>query len=176
MHIEKKFDEEKCTILLSGIEVESVLSEIMDIISVNEFRVKSEFHITVAGFSRGREIKDQIEKNGADYTIICKRIRELLDETYFDISITHEVYHIAQEKKFSDGRQEMRESIIALVNISNFETFWASFEKILGFSLTPPFLHVTLATRGSGSEQSWQGIGIKDEQDFINLEKQKIER
>jgi hypothetical protein len=60
--------------------------------------------------------------------------------------------------------------------IPEIELFWNKLQECIGEPIEPPFLHITLATRGTGSEQAWEGIGIKDVHDFEKLEKQKIER
>lgn len=170
------FDPEKFTLIIPVHDVQHALDPIMDVIEVNGFRIKNEFHITLVGFARGRDIKALIERNGKNLSQVQSEIEQLLNESLITPEIIHEWYYLSKDVVFTGKPSEYRESIIAMVMIPEIEQFWNKLQECVGGPITPPFLHITLATRGTGSEQAWEGIGIKDVKDFETLTKQKIER
>lgn len=176
MNTSTHFDKEKFTVIISVDRVDDALRPILDIIEMNGFRIKKEFHITLIGFARGRDIKAAIERQKRNLDDSIVGIQRLIERSMITPQIRHEWYYIKKEMVFKGKPTEYRESIIAMVDIPEINQLWNELQELIGETLEPPFLHITLATRGAGSEQAWDGIGIKDLQDFESLDKEKIER
>lgn len=161
-------DKEKMTIVLSVSQPEGIFAPVLDKINNEGYRFKKEFHVTIVGFARGREVKSHLQSINADIEQVFKNLEEFLNRQTLLLKPTGDYYHLEKEVKFSAKPKEFRESIIALLEIPGFDGFWSKLENILQTIIPKPFLHLTLATRGTGSLGAWDGIGVKDEQDFCN--------
>jgi hypothetical protein len=168
-----QFDSEKMNIIIPVRNIAEILAPVLPLIPP-EFRMKREFHITLIGYARGREINAEIAHLNKDRLRIIYELRELLETVQLMTYPIGRYYRIEKEVRFATAKPEFRKTIIALLEIPHLEEFWQKLEEILGMHIPMIFPHVTLATYGEGSERAWEGIGIKDKEDFEQLTKHLI--
>lgn len=141
----KRIDDVNKTLLLdikSGIEKGGI----------EDFDPKEEYHLTVIGFPIGKKIKEASQE-------VQDKVKELIDNTNFTISLKPEKYKI--KKTYKTGE---RESIIQLASVPEINNFYKKLSEILGEELPEPFPHITLATKGDK-----MGIGVTSKADFETL-------
>lgn len=171
---EYTFLKDKMSLTVPFKNIGEVIVPVEKIIEDGEYRIKKEFHITLITFPRGREIKAHLQNNNIDMNQAFLAIKKLLDVQQFSINPTNEYYHLKKEFKQSEELIDYRESIINIVTIPELKDFWKKLQDVIGMDIPEPFMHVTLATRGTGSPQVWDGIAVKDKADFDQLEKEKL--
>jgi len=152
-----------------------------------DFTKKPEFHVTIIGSGKAKEFKKAIQAN-PDLEAEINTIIKSLDWQYV---LKPEKFHLTQDKEIvrqlskqekkdrhAKGLEEVdslkeivhRESVIQLVEMPAFQSFYDRLrEKGLDLGEVPP-IHITLYTHGDAS-----GIALNSKEDFEGVNPRKIE-
>jgi hypothetical protein len=162
------FDTEKGTLLLSvlssDIDFPEVLRKYAESYGLKE---KDEPHITIFGFDVGKRILDRIEKSSGNAgESIVDNIHSIINDTDWTFTLKNEAYRISKTFTRSDGEDEMRESIIQMIDIEAIKEFLDKINALLSVHLSIPPLHITLFSKSSNEENMLAGIGVSSADDL----------
>jgi hypothetical protein len=142
---------------------------------------KPEFHTTLIGFSRGKEVKTKLAmmkwEKREEVKIALDQLVQNMDWT--PIKADPVTYRIAKDYvKVDNGGQELererRQSIIQFIGFRGTEKFFAQLNALLGTSFDPPPTHVTLYTNSTNPKNMTLGIGISTKEDVDQLRPEPI--
>jgi len=138
------------------------------------FTKKSEHHITVITFPKGRELQRLLEANPQ----LEEKINHLLNEfNWSNVTIKDDVIRLEKDKKFytMQGQRKIwhevhAESLVKEAQLPAMAEFFQRLKDELGVDLDEmPPVHVTLYTHGDPI-----GIAVNTEEEFKNLNPRKI--
>jgi len=170
-----RFYREKSAINIELKSTENLFNEVKNKAAELGYKPKDLLHITIVAPGQGKAMKKHIEETAVSPDETLRAIKNLVENFSFQIEPKMEYYHLSKEYSLDGQPDELRESIVAIMHIANIDTFWEKLQEISQFPMTKPFPHVTLATKGSNPKTSEAGIGIKSEDDFTAMKKEKFE-
>jgi hypothetical protein len=169
------FNKEKFTLLLNIDKEEFINTSLKNKASNEGFVEKDSFHITIIGFSKGREILNAIKnKSSDDEVLIIQKIERKNQEFDWTFTPTENFFHIEKDYTFNSrvdhGEKitEHRESYIQEVRMLQLTEFYTFIHKLTGVSFEEPFPHITLYIKSDQPDQK-EGISINSLKEFQSL-------
>ncbi len=138
---------------------------------------KPEFHTTLIGFTRGKEVQERLkamdqEKRQATIEAL-NTLAEQMDWT--PVQADPVTYRIAKDyvKVDDEGKEverEQRKSIIQFIDFRGTEEFFTKMNALLGTEFDSPPTHVTLYTSSTNPKNMTLGIGMSTKDDMEELQ------
>lgn len=174
-----EYSQKKKTLLLNINKGEISLDGCDNVVVNENLKPKTEFHVTILGFSIGSKLNKLIKKmKDEDREIFESNLNELFNNTDWSFSFKDDKYFLTKEYKTqnSAGEEEIetRKSIIQLIEMPNLEHFFNKFSELTGLEVDLPFPHITLYSNSDKEGNEAIGIGIKSRDFFDSLNPQKI--
>jgi hypothetical protein len=138
-----------------------VNSKLIEMLSLQGFKPKEEFHVTVFDVNPGFETARLVHRlDAANRTAVFNFLRKTAEESKWEVSLKDEFY--ALEKQYMD-ETVARKSVIQMVGCSALDGFNASLNNLLpeGIVIEAPPAHITIATQGNS-----HGVGIRNSSDL----------
>jgi hypothetical protein len=173
MQIDQKliYNQEKMTLLLHTTVSTESMQNIKKYAIHYRLIPKTEFHITIIGYAIGKKIQEIFsQKNEEEIRDVGKKIQIIANSFTWQYMILPENFYLT--KTYGSG--EVRQSIIALVDLPDLKPFYGELESLFGCSFTVPFPHVTIFTQSTESENIHSGIGIYSIEEFNTLSPKKL--
>lgn len=157
------------------------LSRLDDVAKTEGLVKKPEFHATLIGFTRGKEVKTKLAmmkwEKREEVKIALDKLVQNMDWT--PVKADPVTYRIAKDYVKVDGNEkelerERRQSIIQFISFRGTEKFFAQLNALLGTSFDPPPTHVTLYTSSTNPKNMTLGIGISTKEDVDQLHPEPI--
>ncbi len=174
------FDREKGTLLVCIPDSFSIPASIEEYAKEKGFEIKEEFHITIFGFDSGKRILERIQKNNLNKEEVFSQIEKSIESKDWQCSLEDEWYQVSKtyqgRAEALNGGSEERQSIICMASVLGLEDFLSDVERAIGFSFSPPPLHVTAFSKSTHKENMGAGIGISSREDLRKLHPTPLRR
>lgn len=145
------------------------VDSVQDVADKKGLSEKDEFHITIIGSKTAEQILESSEFSHEETVSFIEKPSKQFQWSFEFVS---EYYFIS--KKYEEYN-EARESIIQLIDLSELKDFYVELNEYFGTSFDTPFPHLTLFTSSTKPENNLRGIGIYSEQQFRELNLEKVE-
>ncbi len=146
-----------------------------------EFHRKPEFHITILGFTTGKELARSLgAMSESDRSEKISALQEIVSTTdWSPVGADGEILRIHKDYQTSDGNSittvEQRESFIQKIDLAGTKDFITRVNALLGTTFEVPVTHVTLYTKSTNPKNATLGIGIKNNAEFDALKPTNVE-
>lgn len=156
------------------------LDRLAQLAEQEEFHRKPEFHITILGFSNGKEILNRLaELPEAERAERIEAIHEITKTTDWNpVGADQEILRIHKDYQVQEGEElktvEQRESLIQKIDLAGTEEFFARLNALMGTNFEIPVTHVTIFTKSTNPKNATLGIGVKSNAEFETLEPTEV--
>ena len=156
------FDEQSKTLLIPVSKRDiSHIQFLEDFVSANGFQEKNEFHITIVGFDAARKIIKNISHlPRVDQEKIFAKIQNSAKNLDWSFVFKNDIYHLKKIYQSKDKGEEVRESIIRMVDVPALPSFYKELVALTGVELNNPPAHITLYAKSTIEENQLAGIGV----------------
>lgn len=159
-----------------GIELtqaEVDVSEIEDIAKTKGFREQTHRHITILSEKTFVPLYEKF--NDSEKRRVLKAIKNLIQEIDWSF-VPQDIYYVAGNLSAEITRTvpECRESFIRIIKMPEVDKFITQLNQILESNIPFRFPHITLFTKGEGSNHAYYGIPINSKEEFAKLHTEKM--
>jgi hypothetical protein len=172
---------ERATLLLDIANEDIDVADLVDTAAEYGYEQKDEYHVTLLGFAKGREIKAHLNSLGDEERAKTEQeIENLVNQMEWKIKVLPDRYLISREKEveYPYGSKQMveeyRSSIVQMVEIAAAEDFYAKLSELTGLQFDPPPTHITIFAKSSIPGYMKAGIGIDSAEQFAAMNQGKL--
>lgn len=172
---------ERATLLLDIASEDIDVSELAELAVKYGYEQKDEYHVTLLGFAKGREIKAFLNSLGQEERArMGQEIENLVNQIEWKIKILPDQHLISREKEveYPYGSKQMvdeyRSSIVQMVEIAGAEDFYTKLSELTGLQFDPPPTHITIFAKSSIPAYMKAGIGIDSAEQFAAMNQGKL--